>query len=83
MKFTEEELEEFEKNHKGLFDKMECARKELEELKKHIERTGIGPEDDPYVREELLSKQLAYSWALTEYNDYWNHPKCFRFHAPH
>ena len=81
--YTEYELEEFEKKHEGLFEKKERARKELEELKEKIARTGIGPEDDDYIREELLSKELAYSWALTEFNDYWNHPKHRRFHAPH
>lgn len=81
--FTEYELKEFEKKHEGLYDEMERTRKELRELEKEIERTGIGPEDDDYIREELLSKRLAYSYALTEFNDYWNHPKHRRFHAPH
>ena len=81
-KYTKEELEEYETENAGLYDEKERTRLELEELKKQIERTGIGPEDDDYIREELLAKQLAYSFALSEYNDYWNNPKHHRFHSP-
>ena len=50
--YTEYELEELEK---GLFEEKERTRKELEELEKEIARTGVGPEDDDYIREELDS----------------------------
>ena len=81
--YTEYELEEFEKKHEGLYEEKERTRKELEELKAKMERSGIYPEDDWELREEYNEKALAYSWALSAYNDYWNHPKCFRFHVPH
>ena len=81
--YTEDELEEFEKENEGLYDEMERTRKELEELKKQIERTGIGPEDDWELREEYNDKSLAYAYASIAFNDYWNHPKHRRFHAPH
>lgn len=81
-KYTKEELEEYEKENAGLYDEMERTRLELEELKKQIERTGIGPEDDWELREEYNEKALAYAYALDAYKDYWNNPRHHRFHSP-
>ena len=78
--YTEYELEELEK---GLFEEKERTRKELEELEKEIARTGVGPEDDDYIREELLSKELAYADASIALKDYLSYMKLRRFHALH
>lgn len=72
---------EHEKELERIREEVARTRKEFEELKKRIERSGIGPEDDWELREEYNDKSLAYAYASIALDDYLNYQKLRRFHG--